>query len=1062
MARARTLLGGLALLLASLAAAALAAAASDPAAANSSTCDASATGACSAEEEAETSLLQSRLSTAPKLAAIAQHGAGAAAATKSEGRSVGAVLAHGVEATSLGLSDLLGGDDLTDRQGDRADTGSHLSPLLLLAGLCVPLLLGTLSHDYARYAAEFLGTFTLVFTVICCVVVGSGTWNALAIACVLMVMIYATGPVSGGNLNPAVSFALGLVGEMEWSMVFKYWLAQLSAGFSAAACADSIFSFKVLTLAPVKPFLAQHALFAEMVYTFMLVFVVLNTAVSKRNNSPTDGNQFFGLAIGFVIVAGGYAVGGISGAAFNPAVALGVDYQNFGAGWTLPYAVAELAGAALAVAMYKAVRPEEATADPRGSYTARGTTKLLSEFLGTFMLVLTVGLNVVGASPAVALSAAAALMCMVYSLGDVSGAHFNPAVTVALVVRGACGPAEGLAYIATQLISGVCAGAATAFFHAGSAHKDVTISVKPGANYTFFQGAICELFFTFVLAYTVLAVATTKKPLSQTTSQKFYFALSIAACVVAGGFAVGSVSGGELNPAVALGLTVLGAVSPGETAAAPLRIVLGFCAIECMGGILAAMTFYITHPRERNEQADEGVAALACEFVGTFVLVFTVACCVLCGGGTFNATAIAFVLMAMVYSVGGVSGGHLNPAVSFALGLAGFNEDFTWSKVLKYTIAQLSAGAVAGAAACALFAPKAVSLAPVAPFNAVSAAALEVVYTFMLCFVVLNCACSRVNNPSSDGNQSHGLAIGFVIIAGGYASGNVSGGALNPAVALGLDIKNFGLAWGPVWMLAELCGAALAVVLFRLVRPDEGLNSEDAARYTRPLVTKCASEFLGTFMLVLTVGLNIVTGSVATAWSAAAALMCMIYSLGSVSGAHFNPAVTVAIMLSGRGKCSPADGASYMVAQCLAGTVAGLLCTIFHDAGPKSKVEFHVRPVADFSAASAGTVEMFFTFVLAYVVLAVATTRPPASQLTTRHSFPFALAIGSCVTAGGLAAGAISGGALNPAVAIGLAAQDLSMGLSPAFACWQLAGGVLASVALRATHPLEFQVEAVK
>merc|ERR1719172_455079 len=94
----------------------------------------------------------------------------------------------------------------------------------------------------------------------------------------------------------------------------------------------------------------------------MLCFVVLNCAASTRNNPPDNGNQFFGLAIGFVIVAGGYAVGGISGGAFNPAVAFGIDISHGGfskIGYCFMYAGFEFAGAIAAAAAFRSVRPGE-------------------------------------------------------------------------------------------------------------------------------------------------------------------------------------------------------------------------------------------------------------------------------------------------------------------------------------------------------------------------------------------------------------------------------------------------------------------------------------------------------------------------------------------------------------------------------------------------------------------------------------------------------------------------------------------------------------------------------
>merc|ERR1719160_935933 len=97
------------------------------------------------------------------------------------------------------------------------------------------------------------------------------------------------------------------------------------------------------------------------------------------------------------------------------------------------------------------------------------------------------------------------------------------------------------------------------------------------------------------------------------------------------------------------------------------------------------------------------------------------------------------------------------------------------------------------------------------------------------------------------------------------------------------------------YMGFEFLGALLASGMHRVVRPQE--YDRDPSK-----LSALVSEFLGTFYLVLTVSFNVFGGSKCGAWSIAASLMSMIYALGNVSGAHFNPAVTVAIVLSGRGK----------------------------------------------------------------------------------------------------------------------------------------------------------------
>merc|ERR550514_694847 len=139
-----------------------------------------------------------------------------------------------------------------------------------------------------------------------------------------------------------------------------------------------------------------------------------------------------------------------------------------------------------------------------------------------------------------------------------------------------------------------------------------------------------------------------------------------------------------------------------------------------------------------------------------------------------------------------------------------------------YCGVQIVAGIVAGLSYGAML-NDVFNLEPAKGFGWWEAMLAEVLYTCMLCFVVLNCAAAKKNGCDT-GNQFYGLAIGFVIVAGGYGAGHISGGAFNPAVALGIDISSamhHGIFWGPIYVVYELIGAALAALLFRVVRPDD-------------------------------------------------------------------------------------------------------------------------------------------------------------------------------------------------------------------------------------------------
>merc|ERR1719353_1313071 len=181
--------------------------------------------------------------------------------------------------------------------------------------------------------------------------------------------------------------ALGLTNKMEWLEVAIYAGVQIVGGICAGLCYLAMFGHS-FNLAPTKGHTWWQAGLAEVLYTFMLCFVVLTVAASKKHAGQ---NQFYGLAIGFVIVAGAYSGGSISMGCFNPAVAFGIDVSSASHGikYAFIYTLFELVGAALASGAFFVCRPDDFTEGEVVDYPI--TAKLLSEFLGTYMLVLTVG-----------------------------------------------------------------------------------------------------------------------------------------------------------------------------------------------------------------------------------------------------------------------------------------------------------------------------------------------------------------------------------------------------------------------------------------------------------------------------------------------------------------------------------------------------------------------------------------------------------------------------------------------------------------------------------------------
>lgn len=206
-----------------------------------------------------------------------------------------------------------------------------------------------------KYLTEFIGTFFLVFTIGCAVIGNApGVIPPLAIGAVLMVMVYAGGHISGAHYNPAVTVAIFLRGKCPAADVLPYWAAQFAGaglGAWAALC--------VLDHSPAGggalPMLGQ-AMLAEFLFTFALAYVVLNVATAKSN----AGNSFYGLAIGMTVMTGAFAVGRVSGAVFNPAVAVGISIMGLSAWSNLwVYLLSTVSGAVLAALVFRFINPED-------------------------------------------------------------------------------------------------------------------------------------------------------------------------------------------------------------------------------------------------------------------------------------------------------------------------------------------------------------------------------------------------------------------------------------------------------------------------------------------------------------------------------------------------------------------------------------------------------------------------------------------------------------------------------------------------------------------------------
>lgn len=498
---------------------------------------------------------------------------------------------------------------------------------------------GTIS----KYAGEFLGTFFLTFMVglnitECEQVTGFGP---IAIGCTVMVLVYTFSPISGGHLNPAVTFSVLLQeklnpspGEPQWKEAAKYVVAQCAGGALAGLFGGFMVGFEhsSASLGPTSSLMWLGAPLVEFTYTFLLCFVFLNVLVSydKLTDSvdtqaPSEPPAGYGVAIGFVYIAAKGAVA-ISGCALNPAVTLGINFM--GPTWKtiyLPiYMAVQLAAGFAATTALHIVRPATRKSDldiVKGRVTelAHKVEEKLdpedtAEFLGSFFIGLTISLNaMIPENPGAIWSVGTCFMVVIYALGPVSGGVFNPALTLAFCGRWygtgqgfgenkLCDPLksqkEWVKYCIVQLI-GAAAGTGVTILvylcsgewpspNVGPSCINVHGAIADPATcerHSSGQAFFAEFFGTFLLCFVVLSVASVPNhPLGD------YKAFAIGSCIIAAGYLFGSISGGLLNPAVTL-CNSIGTFQALTSTNPALYVVAQFC-----GGVTSAAVFRkLTH-----------------------------------------------------------------------------------------------------------------------------------------------------------------------------------------------------------------------------------------------------------------------------------------------------------------------------------------------------------------------------------------------------------------------------------------------------------------------------------
>ncbi len=204
----------------------------------------------------------------------------------------------------------------------------------------------------SKLIVELIGTFFL------CLAVGlnanAGALNLIAIGSLLTALIYAGGHISGAHYNPAVTLAMIIRGRMKIGEAIGYWLVQIAGAAAAAVLVQFVFGQSGTGVSAIGELGA--GITAELLGTFALVFVILHVATARS----TEGNGFYGIAIGLTVVGAGYLLGPYSGGAFNPAVALSQSILEFFA-WSdiWVYLVVCMAGGALAAYVFRMLLPND-------------------------------------------------------------------------------------------------------------------------------------------------------------------------------------------------------------------------------------------------------------------------------------------------------------------------------------------------------------------------------------------------------------------------------------------------------------------------------------------------------------------------------------------------------------------------------------------------------------------------------------------------------------------------------------------------------------------------------
>jgi len=412
--------------------------------------------------------------------------------------------------------------------------------------------------------------------------------RGLAVAAVLLPLIYAGARVSGASYNPLVSFALVLLGKMTPSQAMVYTGAQLLGAMGGGFLTKALVSpAGVMDYDPSMTLPASGL--PEVLYSFALVLTVLQTAVSKAQSR----NSFFGLAISSVV-----GVGAALGAGMNPAVAGGLFAAAGHSKGLLARLGVPLMATVPAALFFRCTDIDETYTMKRGMMPkipadfVRNRGPYLTELAGTFLLTSTVGLALATKALPVPVAAGLCMTFLAFGSGYVSGAHVNPAVTLGMYLRNAkkIGSKKLGGYVVMQIVGAVGAGAVVkAALGPGMVAGKFPV---PQAGFSSAQVFGTEALFTGLVVSTVLHVgAATGYQGTQLNG------LAVSMSLGAGMMVSEMISGGSLNPAAAMGL----ALSNGATGK-QLRQLWMYVIAPLVGAVFGHASMKITSPIDMGKE----------------------------------------------------------------------------------------------------------------------------------------------------------------------------------------------------------------------------------------------------------------------------------------------------------------------------------------------------------------------------------------------------------------------------------------------------------------------------